>query len=72
MLRRLEVAESAQVSVVRFKDQKIIDPEAIQELGDELFTLVTGLVPISLVVLVKYWQAWRRHRRPPAEGALDG
>ena len=40
MLRRLEVAESAQVSVVRFKDQKIIDPEAIQELGDELFTLV--------------------------------
>lgn len=40
MLRRLEVAESAQVTVVRFKDQKIIDPEAIQELGDELFTLV--------------------------------
>lgn len=40
MLRRLEVSESAQVSVVRFKDQKIIDPEAIQELGDELFTLV--------------------------------
>ena len=40
MLRRLEVAESAQVSVVKFKDQKIIDPEAIQELGDELFTLV--------------------------------
>lgn len=40
MLRRLEVAESSQVSVVRFKDQKIIDPEAIQELGDELFTLV--------------------------------
>jgi anti-sigma B factor antagonist len=40
MLRRLEVAESAQVSVVKFKDQKIIDPEAIQELGDELFTLI--------------------------------
>src|SRR5690606_41037341 len=37
--------------------------------GDELFTLVTGLVPLSLVVLVKYWQAWRRHRRPPAPGA---
>jgi anti-sigma B factor antagonist len=40
MLRRLEVSESAQISVVRFKDQKIIDPEAIQELGDELFILV--------------------------------
>lgn len=38
--RRLEVNESANVSVVRFKDQKIIDPEAIQELGQELFDLV--------------------------------
>ncbi len=38
--RRLEVSESAHVSVVRFKDQKIIDPETIQELGDELFELV--------------------------------
>jgi len=37
---RIEVAESANVSVVRFKDQKIIDPEAIQELGQELFDLV--------------------------------
>ena len=38
--RRLEVNESASVSVVRFKDQKIIDPEAIQELGEELFELI--------------------------------
>jgi len=39
-LRRIEVSESASVSVVRFADQKIIDPEAIQELGQELFDLV--------------------------------
>jgi anti-sigma B factor antagonist len=38
--RRLDVNESASISVVRFKDQKIIDPEAIQELGQELFDLV--------------------------------
>ena len=37
---RIEVSESASISVVRFKDQKIIDPEAIQELGQELFDLV--------------------------------
>jgi anti-sigma B factor antagonist len=39
-LRRIEVNESASISVVRFKDQKIIDPESIQELGEELFDLV--------------------------------
>ena len=39
-MQRIEVNESANVSVVRFKDQKIIDPEAIQELGQELFDLV--------------------------------
>jgi anti-sigma B factor antagonist len=39
-LRRIEVTDSARVSVVRFLDQKIIDPEAIQELGQELFDLV--------------------------------
>ena len=39
-MRRIEVSESANVSVVRFQDQKIIDPEAIQELGQELFDLV--------------------------------
>ena len=39
-LSRIEVSESANISVVRFQDQKIIDPEAIQELGQELFDLV--------------------------------
>ncbi len=39
-LNRIEVSESASVSVIRFLDQKIIDPEAIQELGQELFDLV--------------------------------
>lgn len=39
-MSRIEVSESANISVVRFQDQKIIDPEAIQELGQELFDLV--------------------------------
>ncbi len=39
-MNRIELNESAQVSVIRFKDQKIIDPETIQELGEELFSLV--------------------------------
>ncbi len=39
-MRRIDVSDSANVCVVRFKDQKIIDPEAIQELGQELFDLV--------------------------------
>ncbi len=38
--QRIDVSESSNVSVVRFKDQKIIDPEAIQQLGQELFDLV--------------------------------
>lgn len=38
--QRIDVSESSNISVVRFKDQKIIDPEAIQELGQELFELV--------------------------------
>ncbi|RIK87426.1 MAG: anti-sigma factor antagonist [Planctomycetota bacterium] len=38
--QRIEVSESANISVVRFIDQKIIDPVAIQELGQELFDLV--------------------------------
>jgi anti-sigma B factor antagonist len=38
--QRLDVNESANITVVRFKDQKIIDPVAIQELGQELFDLV--------------------------------
>ena len=39
-MSRIEVSESANISVVRFQDQKIIDPEAILELGQELFDLV--------------------------------
>ena len=39
-MHRIDVSESANVSVVRFTDQKIIDPESIQELGQELFDLV--------------------------------
>ena len=38
--RHIEVSESSKVSVIRFKDQKIIDPQAIQELGQELFDLI--------------------------------
>ena len=38
--QRIEVSESASVSVVRFRDHKIIDPAAIQELGEHLFDLV--------------------------------
>lgn len=38
--QRIDVSESAAISVVRFKDHKIIDPEAIQQLGEELFALV--------------------------------
>ena len=40
MMNRIELNESNQVSVIRFKDQKIIDPETIHELGEELFALV--------------------------------
>ncbi|WP_148073786.1 STAS domain-containing protein [Bythopirellula goksoeyrii] len=39
-MNRIEISKSSNVSVVRFKDQKIIDPETIQELGEELFSLV--------------------------------
>ena len=38
--QRLDVNESSSITVVHFKDQKIIDPVAIQELGQELFDLV--------------------------------
>ena len=38
--RRLEVAEVAEVTVVRFVDRKILDESNIQELGQELFQLV--------------------------------
>lgn len=39
-MQRIEVSESTDVSVIRFKDQKIIDPQSIQELGQELFDLI--------------------------------
>lgn len=38
--RRLEVADSGDISVVRFRDRKILDDASIQELGQELFNLV--------------------------------
>ena len=38
--QRIDVSESSNINVVRFKDQKIIDPEAIQQLGQELFDLL--------------------------------
>jgi anti-sigma B factor antagonist len=39
-LRRLEVSEVGDITVVRFIDRKILDAANIQELGDELFALV--------------------------------
>ncbi len=38
--RRINVNESANISVVQFTDEKIIDSETIQELGQELFDLI--------------------------------
>ena len=38
--RRLDVNEVGDVTVVRFRDQKIIEDINIQELGQELFRLV--------------------------------
>ena len=42
--KRIEVTSfsgsAGEVSMVRFLDRKIMDPTAIQELGDELFSLV--------------------------------
>lgn len=38
--RRVEVSEVGDVTVVRFVDRKILDTANIQELGDELFSLV--------------------------------
>lgn len=37
---RLEVAEVGETTVVRFNDRKILDANAIEELGGELFDLV--------------------------------
>lgn len=38
--RRLDINEVGEVSVVRFRDRKIIDDMNIQELGQELFRLI--------------------------------
>jgi len=38
--RHITVNESANVSVIQFTDEKIIDSETIQELGQELFDLI--------------------------------
>jgi anti-sigma B factor antagonist len=38
--RRIQISESNDVTVVRFVDRKILDEANIQELGQELFTLV--------------------------------
>ncbi len=38
--RRLEVSELGDVTVIRFRDQKIIEDINIQDLGQELFHLV--------------------------------
>jgi anti-sigma B factor antagonist len=38
--RRLEVSEVGEVTVVRFVDRKILDEGNIQEVGQELFSLV--------------------------------
>jgi anti-anti-sigma factor len=38
--RRLDLSEVGEVSVVRFRDRKIIDDINIQELGQELFSLI--------------------------------
>ena len=40
MSERLEIADSGDVTVVRFLDRKILDAANIQELGEELFGLV--------------------------------
>ncbi len=41
-LRRVEVNEVGEVTVVHFRDQKIIEDLGIQEMGQELFQLVEG------------------------------
>lgn len=38
--RRVEVSEIGEVTVVRFVDRKILDTANIEELGEELFSLV--------------------------------
>ena len=40
--RRLEVTEVGDVTVIRFRDRKIVEDINIQELGSEMFRLVDG------------------------------
>jgi anti-sigma B factor antagonist len=49
-LRRIEMAEVDDVTVVHFRDQKIIEDLGIQELGQELFHLVEGENRVKLVL----------------------
>ena len=42
MPERLELSTVGDVSIVRFKDQKILDEANIQQLGEELSELVIG------------------------------
>jgi len=39
-LRRIEISAVGDVTVVRFRDRKILDAASIQELGEELFALI--------------------------------
>ena len=39
-LRRLDVSEVGDVTVVRFRDRKIVEDVSIQQLGQEMFHLV--------------------------------
>ena len=48
--RRVEVCEVGDVTVVRFVDRKILDTASIQELGDELFSLVEKDSPKNLLL----------------------
>lgn len=49
-LRRLETNEIDDVTVVHFRDQKIIEDLGIQELGQELFHLVEEEERLKLVL----------------------
>ncbi|MEN1680884.1 MAG: STAS domain-containing protein [Planctomycetota bacterium] len=48
--RRLNVNESGTVTVVTFADSKIINEDEIAELGQELYALVEGGKPKSMVL----------------------
>jgi anti-sigma B factor antagonist len=48
--RRVETTEVGDVTVVHFRDQKIIEDLGIQELGQELFELVEGEDRLKLVL----------------------